>query len=104
MQRDEPPPKMSKLAITAEREEDRYDTTTRVNCHSCQASDIDKSAGKLPAVVDGVMKAVTFSRKEEVKAWEQEYKSCQHILSLVQDQSNQAMPKGMCFAEQERVY
>ncbi|KKZ61819.1 ubiquitin thiolesterase [[Emmonsia] crescens] len=95
MQRDEPPPKMSKLAITAEREEDRYDTTTRVNCHSCQASDIDKSAGKLPAVVDGVMKAVTFSRKEEVKAWEQEYKSCQHILSLVQDQSNQAMPKDL---------
>ncbi|KAG5293569.1 ubiquitin carboxyl-terminal hydrolase [Histoplasma capsulatum G186AR] len=96
VQRDEPPPKMSKLAITAESEEDRYDTTTRVNCHSCQVSDIEKSAGKLPAVVNGVLKAATFSRKEEVKAWEQEYKPCQHILSLVQDQSNQTTSKDLC--------
>ncbi|KLJ11056.1 ubiquitin thiolesterase [Blastomyces silverae] len=95
VQRDEPPPKMSKLAIAAEREEDRYDTTTRVNCHACQAIDIDKSAGNLSTVVDGVLKAVTFSRKEEVKAWEQEYKPCQHILSLVQDHSNQAIPKDL---------
>ncbi|EER37710.1 ubiquitin C-terminal hydrolase [Histoplasma capsulatum H143] len=96
VQRDETPPKMSKLAITAESEEDRYDTTTRVNCHSCQVSDIEKSAGKLPAVVNGVLKAATFSRKEEVKAWEQEYKPCQHILSLVQDQSNQTTSKDLC--------
>lgn len=95
---------MSKLAITAESEEDRYDTTTRVNCHSCQVSDIEKSAGKLPAVVNGVLKAATFSRKEEVKAWEQEYKPCQHILSLVQDQSNQTTSKGILFAIQERLY
>ncbi|EEH16300.2 hypothetical protein PABG_06387 [Paracoccidioides brasiliensis Pb03] len=89
VQRDEPPLKMSKLAITAETEEDRYDTTTTVNCHSCQVSDIDKSAGNLPSVVDGVMKALTFSRQEEVKAWEQEYSPCQHVLSLVQHGSIQ---------------
>ncbi|PGH17008.1 hypothetical protein AJ79_01392 [Helicocarpus griseus UAMH5409] len=95
VQRDEPPPKMSKLAIAADKEEDRYDTTTRVNCYSCRASNIDKSAGKLPAVVDGVMKALTFSRQEEVKAWEQEYAPCQHVQSLVQDQSSELKSKDL---------
>lgn len=46
---------------------------------------MDKSAGKLSAVVDGVMKANTFSRQEEVKAWEQEFTSCEHILTLQQE-------------------
>lgn len=83
--RDEPPQKISKLAIAAETEADRYDYTTTVRCYECNVEDVDKSAGKLPAVVEGVMKANTFSRQEEVKAWEQEFTSCEHILTLQQE-------------------
>jgi len=83
--RDEPPQKMSKIAIAAETEADRYDYHTSVRCYECNIDNVDKSAGKLPAVVDGVMKANTFSRQEEVKAWEQEFTTCEHILTLQQE-------------------
>ncbi|OXV06751.1 hypothetical protein Egran_05482 [Elaphomyces granulatus] len=82
IQRDEPPQKISKLAIAAETEEDRFDTTTKVICYECHEDDIDKSVGKLSSVVDGVMKALTFSKREEVKAWEQEFIPCEHTLCL----------------------
>lgn len=82
--RDEPPLKMSKLAIAAETEADRYETTTAVKCYDCNITDIDKSTPKLAAVVDGIMTANTFSRKEEVKAWEQELTRCEHVLTLQQ--------------------
>ncbi|KKY23012.1 putative ubiquitin c-terminal hydrolase [Phaeomoniella chlamydospora] len=87
--RDEPPPKISKLAISAESEEDRYDTTTKVICYECQAEDVPKTSGNLQAVVEGVMKATTFARQEEVKAWEQEFTPCEHTLCLEQQPSKQ---------------
>ncbi|KAH8836400.1 hypothetical protein MCOR27_009490 [Pyricularia oryzae] len=86
--RDEPPMKMSKLAIAAETEADRYDYHTKVKCLDCE-SELDKAHPKLAKVVDGVMTANTFSRKEEVKAWEQELTSCEHILTLQQDEPRQ---------------
>ncbi|KAI9924492.1 hypothetical protein MW887_006764 [Aspergillus wentii] len=92
--RDEPPNKISKLAIPAETEEDRYDTTTRVVCYSCGQDDIDKSSGKLPTVVEGVMKALTFSKREEIKAWEQEFIPCEHTLGLVQHEPKQIESRG----------
>ena len=48
---------------------------------------MDKASGKLPGVIEGVMRALTFSRQEEVKAWEQEFVSCEHIFGLEQQQS-----------------
>lgn len=87
IQRDEPPAKLTKLAIAAETEEDRYDTTTQVNCYACSLQNIDASAGKLPELVDGVLKAMTFARSEEVKAWEQEFTACEHTLCLEQQES-----------------
>ncbi|KAK0386628.1 hypothetical protein NLU13_6463 [Sarocladium strictum] len=81
--RDEPPAKMSKLAIAAETEEDRYDTAIAVRCLECD-QDLDATSPKLAPIVDGIMKANTFSRKEEVKAWEQELTSCEHILLMQQ--------------------
>lgn len=84
--RDEPPQKMTKLAIAAETEQDKYDITTRVECYECKIDDVDKSSGKLPQVVDGIMKANTFAKQEEVKAWEQEMTACEHTLCLEQDQ------------------
>jgi ubiquitin carboxyl-terminal hydrolase 5/13 len=87
VKRDEPPQKISKLAIAAETEADRYDTTTQVKCYECGIDDVDKKAGKLPQVVEGVLKANTFARQEEVKAWEQELTACEHTLCLEQEPS-----------------
>ncbi|KAG9237568.1 ubiquitin carboxyl-terminal hydrolase-like protein [Amylocarpus encephaloides] len=87
--RDEPPQKISKLAIAAETEADRYNYDTNVRCYECNVDIVDKAAGKLPQVTEGVMKANTFSRQEEVKAWEQEFTSCEHILTLQQEATRQ---------------
>ncbi|KAL1846987.1 hypothetical protein VTK73DRAFT_167 [Phialemonium thermophilum] len=83
--RDEPPPKISKLAIAAETEEDRYDTNITVKCLACGLDGLQSSGNpSLEATVQGILKANTFARKEEVKAWEQELTSCEHILTLQQ--------------------
>src|SRR5690606_12875561 len=86
VQRDEPPPKMSKLAIAAETEEDRYDIATAVRCLECEV-ELDKASPQLSTVVEGIMAASTFSRREEIKAWEQELTSCEHILMLEQKEA-----------------
>jgi ubiquitin carboxyl-terminal hydrolase 5/13 len=75
---------MSKLAIKAETEADRYDTATQVKCYDCGIDNVDASTGKLALVVEGVLKAATFARQEEVKAWEQELTACEHTLCLEQ--------------------
>ncbi len=77
---------MTKLAIAAETENDRYDVTMTPKCMEC-STDLDRSNPKLVPVVDGIMKANTFSRQEEVKAWEQDMTSCEHILLLQQHES-----------------
>jgi ubiquitin carboxyl-terminal hydrolase 5/13 len=87
--RNEPPQKISKLAIAAETEADRYEMQIKVRCFDCNIDDVDQTSGRLPAVIDGVMKANTFSRQEEVKAWEQEMTSCVHILTLNQEPKRQ---------------
>jgi ubiquitin carboxyl-terminal hydrolase 5/13 len=80
---------MTKLSIAAETETDRYDTTTTVKCYECGVDEVDKSTGKLPELVDAVLKANTFARQEEVKAWEQEMTACEHTLCLEQDAARQ---------------
>lgn len=75
---------MSKLAIAAETEADRYDTTLTVKCLECGIDDLDKTDPAIAPAVEGIMSANTFSRKEEVKAWEQELTSCDHIRNLQQ--------------------
>jgi len=80
---------MSKLSIAAETEADRFDTTTRVKCYACGIEDVETSSGKLAGVVDAVLKANTFARQEEVKAWEQELTACEHTLCLEQDPARQ---------------
>lgn len=76
---------MSKLAIAAETETDHYDTKTSVRCLECGLADVSTESNVLAAVVEGILKANTFARQEEVKAWEQEMTSCEHILMLQQE-------------------
>lgn len=83
--RDEPPQKITKLAIAAEKEEDKYDSTLSVKCLECNTA-IDSTNPKIAPVIDGIMTSNTFSRKEEIKAWEQELTSCEHVLLMQQDE------------------
>jgi len=87
IRRDEPPPKVTKLAIAAETESDRYDTTTRVKCYECGLDDVDTSSGKLAGIVDAVLRANPFATQQEVKAWEQELTACEHTLCFEQDEA-----------------
>ena len=93
--REEPPAKISKLAISAETEEDHYDTTSHVKCFDCNNEDIDTDQGTLSQVVEGVLKANTFARQEEVKAWEQEMVPCEHTLCLEQDTARKIESSGL---------
>ena len=93
---EEPPQKISKLAIAAETEEDRYETTKMLVCHACSlqgenlASWLEEE--KLSPVVDGITNAMTFAKREEVKAWEQEFTPCEHTLCLEQQGSGHPIP------------
>lgn len=86
--RDEPPQKMSKLAIAAETEENTYDTSTKVRCYECKLDDVI-IGGKIFEVVNGILEASTAARQDEVKAWEQELEACEHTLLLQQDTARQ---------------
>ena len=57
--------------------------------------DVDRTSGKLPAIIDGVLKANTFARQAEVQAWEQEYTACEHTLCLEQEVSRKIDSQGM---------
>lgn len=56
---------------------------------------MDKTSGKVQAVVDGVMKASTYARQAEVKAWEQEFTPCEHTLCLEQETARQIESQGL---------
>ncbi|EZF73138.1 hypothetical protein H105_04903 [Trichophyton soudanense CBS 452.61] len=90
VERAEPPVKMSKLAIEASSEDDIYDVATKIVCLECGVDKVEDCPPKAAEVVDKLMKAPTFSRKEEVKAWEQELVPCEHTIGLQQG-SNQGI-------------
>ncbi|KAK6542567.1 hypothetical protein TWF694_006515 [Orbilia ellipsospora] len=85
VERDEPPQKITKIAIAAETEEDIYDTKAFVRCYTCEVDDVEQT-GNLPQVVEGVMKAMTAARQDEVQAWNLELEHCEHVSFLVQDE------------------
>ncbi|KAF8476080.1 hypothetical protein BDZ91DRAFT_769959 [Kalaharituber pfeilii] len=85
VERDEPPPKMSKLSIEAETESDKYDIKKSVSCYACAGKELDITETSISKAVDGVMSAMTSARQTEVKAWEQELVACEHTLCLQQD-------------------
>ena len=63
-------------------------------CYACSQDNVNKTDGNLPAVIEGVMTAMTHSKKEEVKAWEQEFVPCEHTLCLVQQENLKAASAG----------
>ncbi|KAE9393596.1 ubiquitin carboxyl-terminal hydrolase 14 [Gymnopus androsaceus JB14] len=79
---DEPPAKMTKLAIVEEREDDKYEHTTVIKCWKCETEIPNDS--KTKSLTDGVMKSLSSARQSEVKAWEEEILPCEHTLTLEQ--------------------
>lgn len=63
-------------------------------CYACPEDNVNKADGNLPAVIEGVMTAMTHSKKEEVKAWEQEFVPCEHTLCLTQQDNLKAGSTG----------
>ena len=56
--------------------------------------EVDPTSGKLPSVVDGVLKANTFAKQAEVQAWEQEMTPCEHTLCLEQESARKIDSQG----------
>ncbi|CAN6662246.1 ubiquitin carboxyl-terminal hydrolase 14 [Trichomonascus vanleenenianus] len=80
-------PKLAKLAIEADKEEDHYDTATSVRDLKFGGSTIEVTHESVANVVEGVLRATSYARREEIQAWEQEITPCCHILGLTQDEA-----------------
>lgn len=66
-----------------------------MRCYDCDIENVDPTSGKLPAIIDGVLKANSFARQAEVQAWEQEMVPCEHTLCLMQEDARQIDSQGM---------
>eukprot|EP00743_Colponemidia_sp_Colp-15_P001664 GILK01001820.1.p1 GENE.GILK01001820.1~~GILK01001820.1.p1 ORF type:complete len:787 (-),score=161.23 GILK01001820.1:112-2472(-) len=90
---DEPPQKITKLAIGVEGgadvNTDLYEYDTTVKCLAC-ATVLDKTSPELSSLVDSVMLASSASMQESTKEWEAQRFPCEHTLTL-QQQNNAAI-------------
>ncbi|EAU87111.2 ubiquitin carboxyl-terminal hydrolase 14 [Coprinopsis cinerea okayama7 len=97
---EEPPAKMTKLAIVEEREEDKYDQFTVVKCWLCdrekglEVPEASSNPG-VKSLVDGVLQSLSSARQSEVKAWEEEIVPCEHTLTLEQLQTGPIPQSGL---------
>ncbi|KIM37665.1 hypothetical protein M413DRAFT_448435 [Hebeloma cylindrosporum] len=97
---EEPPTKMTKLAIVEEREEDKYDHVTSIKCWICDPDNgvVVPEAISEPntqSLINGVMQAMSSARQSEVKAWEEEIGPCEHTLTIEQFVSAQIPASGL---------
>ncbi|KAF8417525.1 ubiquitinyl hydrolase [Boletus edulis BED1] len=95
---DEPPAKVTKLAIAQEREEDKYDHRTVLRCWTCDPVDgrvIVADDDTTKRLTDGVMQSLSSARQSEVKAWEEEIFACSHALLIEQLASGPIPAEGL---------
>ena len=108
---------MTKLAIVEEREADKYEHVTALrhyrpatatatatataaaldaasNAIFTPAEGIAQAEPHVRALIDGVMKALSSARQEEVQAWEEELLPCEHTLTLTQLATGHIPPSG----------
>ncbi|KAF9425625.1 hypothetical protein BGZ94_007373 [Podila epigama] len=81
---DEPPQKITKIAIVPENDTDLYEYFTHVKCFECGGVEVEKT-DNISKVADAIMTSLSASRQSEIKAWEEEITSCDHIRNLQQD-------------------
>ena len=75
-------PKAVKLAVTAEQEQDLYDTATTVK--DLSGKEVDQA--QFQAEVDRILSAESYAKRQEIQAWELEIHPCEHVLLLHQDE------------------
>ncbi|KAI0075716.1 ubiquitinyl hydrolase [Panus rudis PR-1116 ss-1] len=97
---EEPPAKMTKLAIIEDREEDKYEHKTVLKCWKCNPEsghEIPEASAdpNVKSLVDGVMHSLSSARQSEVKAWEEEIMPCEHTLTLEQFASGPIEQSGL---------
>ncbi|KZP06271.1 ubiquitinyl hydrolase [Athelia psychrophila] len=85
---EEPPAKMTKLAIVEDREEDKYEHVTALRCYKCAPNGVplpdQTQSAEMQALVGGVLHSMSSARQSEVKAWEEEIAPCEHTLTVQQ--------------------
>ena len=96
---EEPPAKMTKLAISADREEDKYEHKTVLKCWKCDpvnGLEIPSAMNDphVKSLSDGVMQALSSARQSEVQAWEEEITPCEHTLTLQQEATGPIQASG----------
>ncbi|KAI9482876.1 MAG: hypothetical protein EXX96DRAFT_599574 [Benjaminiella poitrasii] len=82
---EQPPSKISKLAINPEDEERQYEYTTKVRCYLCHQEVPSDATPKIKAQVEGIMNALSSAKQSDVKAWEEVITPCEHTLCLQQE-------------------
>ncbi|GMM29303.1 ubiquitin-specific protease [Martiniozyma asiatica (nom. inval.)] len=84
---EEQPWKMIKLEIKEQSDDDLFDTKCSIYCQEIDESfniDSQNLPLKIFEVSNGIIKATSNERKEEIKSWTQEIKSCAHSASIIQ--------------------
>lgn len=97
---EEPPAKMTKLAIVEDRDEDKYEFKTVLKCWKCEPENgleiPDAMADPhVKSLSDGVMQSLSSARQSEVKAWEEEITPCEHTLTLQQQSTGPILASGL---------
>ena len=76
------------MVVRDDNEQDHYNTETFVKDLLFEGHPADTSIGNLQAVVDGVLSALSATKKIEINEWEQDIKPCTHILNLKQQEAS----------------
>jgi ubiquitin carboxyl-terminal hydrolase 5/13 len=91
---------MTKLAIVADREEEKYEHLTVFKCWACdpvsgrELVDLDASV-EANTLKGGIMTSMSSGRQSEVQAWEEEITPCEHTLMLEQLAIGPIAPAGI---------
>nr|KAJ3422202.1 hypothetical protein HK105_000744 [Polyrhizophydium stewartii] len=82
---EQPPQKITKLAIQEEDDSAKYDIATKVVCLACGGVEVDRTLPKVQVSADGVLAALSAKKQSEIQAWQEEtLKPCSHTGELVQ--------------------
>ena len=94
--REQPPVKLSKLEIKAEKEENNYEFSYTVFCLECNMQLPTIANERVAQAVEAVKQTISSAQASEVQAWSLELTSCEHILTLQQDKSDNFKLGGKC--------
>ncbi|KAG5518235.1 hypothetical protein PMAC_003031 [Pneumocystis sp. 'macacae'] len=75
--------KYTKLDIQEESE--IYNIQTCVKCYICKISNISEDSGRLKNIISSIISLPSALEKNEIRSWELELSSCEHVLSLFQN-------------------